>query len=73
MVEIYSLLFSIIASISIFLYSFMYILRNIYYYFENPYLRRLINKLLPFFSKYNIFFLILALFSSVFHILGILC
>ena len=73
MVEIYSLLFSIIASISIFLYSFMYILRNIYYYFENPYLRMFINKLLTFFSKYNIFFLILALFSSVFHILGILC
>ena len=35
MVKIYSLLFGIIASESISLYSFMYILRNIYYYFEN--------------------------------------
>ena len=34
MVKIYSLLFGIIASVSISLYSFMYILRNIYYYFE---------------------------------------
>ena len=53
MVKIYSLLFGIIASVSISLYSFMYILRNIYYYFKNKSLRRFINKLLPFFSKYN--------------------
>ena len=43
MVKIYSLLFGIIASVSISLYSFMYILRNIYYYFENKSLRRFIN------------------------------
>lgn len=51
MVKIYSLLFGIIASVSISLYSFMYILRNIYYYFENKSLRRFINKLLPFFQN----------------------
>ena len=71
MVKIYSLLFGIIASVSISLYSFMYILRNIYYYFENKSLRRFINKLLPFFSKYNYLLLVLALVSSILHILGI--
>ena len=71
MVKIYSLLFGIIASVSISLYSFMYILRNIYYYFENKSLRRFINKLLPFFSKYNSLLLVLALVSSILHILGI--
>ena len=67
MVKIYSLLFGIIASVSISLY----ILRNIYYYFENKSLRRFINKLLPFFSKYNSLLLVLALVSSILHILGI--
>ena len=71
MVKIYSLLFGIIASVSISLYSFMYILRNIYYYFENKSLRMIINKLLPFFSKYNSLLLVLALVSSILHILGI--
>ena len=71
MVKIYSLLFGIIASVSISLYSFMYILRNIYYYFENKSLRRFINKLLTFFSKYNSLLLVLALVSSILHILGI--
>lgn len=70
MVKIYSLLFGIIASVSISLYSFMYILRNIYY-FKNKSLRRFINKLLPFFSKYNSLLLVLALVSSILHILGI--
>ena len=51
MVKIYSLLFGIIASVSISLYSFMYILRNI--------------------SKYNSLLLVLALVSSILHILGI--
>lgn len=71
MVKIYGLLFGIIASVSISLYSFMYILRNIYYYFENRSLRKFVNKLLPFFSKYNSLLLILALISSLLHILGI--
>lgn len=71
MVKIYSLLFGIIASVSISLYSFMYILRNIYYYFENKSLRRFVNKLLPFFSKYNSLLLVLALLSSLLHILGV--
>lgn len=71
MVKIYSLLFGIIASASICLYSFMYILRDIYYYFENKSLRRFVNKLLPFFSKYNFLLLVLALISSLFHILGV--
>ena len=71
MVKIYSLLFGIIASVSISLYSFMYMLRNIYYYFENRSLRRFINKLLPFFSKYNSLLLMLALISSLLHILGV--
>ena len=62
MVKIYSLLFGIIASVSISLYSFMYILRNIYYYFENKSLRRFINKLLPFFLKIQ-FFIISVSFS----------
>ena len=44
---------------------------NIYYYFENKSLRRFINKLLPFFSKYNSLLLVLALVSSILHILGI--
>ena len=42
-----------------------------YYYFENKSLRRFINKLLPFFSKYNSLLLVLALVSSILHILGI--
>ena len=67
MVKIYSLLFGIIASVSISLYSFMYILRNIYYYFENKSFRKFINKLLPIFSKYNLLLLILALIFSLLH------
>ncbi len=69
MIKIYSLLFGIIASASICLYSFMYILRDIYYYFKNKSLRKFINKLLPFFSKYNSLLLVLALISSLSHIL----
>lgn len=69
MVKIYGLLFGIIASVFIFLYSFMYILRNIYYHFENKHLRIFINKILPLFSKYNSSLLVLALVSSLFHIL----
>lgn len=71
MVKIYSLLFGIVASVSISIYSFMYILRNIYYYFENKYKKKFINKLLPFFSKYNILLLILALVSSLLHLVCI--
>lgn len=71
MIKIYSLLFGIIASLSIFLYVFMYVLRNIYYYVRNNALRRFINKLLPFFSTYNSLFLILALICSLLHIIGI--
>lgn len=71
MIKIYSLLFGIIASVSICLYSFMYILRHIYYYFENKSLRKFVNKILPFFSKYNSLLLVLALASSLLHILGL--
>lgn len=71
MVKIYSLLFGIVGSVSIFLYSFMYILRNIYYYSENTSLKKFINKLLPFFSKYNILLLMFALVSSLLHIVCI--
>lgn len=71
MIKIYSLLFGIIASVSICLYSFMYILRHIYYCFENKSLRKFINKILPFFSRYNSLLLILALVSSILHILGL--
>ena len=72
MVEVYSLLFSIIGLISIFLYSLMYILRYVYYYFENKTLRRFINRLLPYFSRNNMLFLILALSSFLLHIFGII-
>jgi len=70
MVKNYSLLFGIIASLSIFLYSFMYILTNIYYYFKNKSLRKFINKLLPFFSKYNSLLLVISLICSLLHIFG---
>ena len=53
MVEVYSLLFGMIGLISIVLYSLMYILRYVYYYFENKTLRRFINRLLPYFSRNN--------------------
>jgi len=72
MIKMYSLLFAFIASICIVLYSFMYVLTNIYYYFKNKYIRKFINKLLPYFSKYNHFLLIIALISSIIHILGVI-
>lgn len=71
MIKNYSLLFGIVASIFICLYLSMYILRNIYYYFENKSFRKFINKLLPIFSKYNLLLLILALISSLLHIIFI--
>jgi len=72
MIKMYSLLFAFIASICIILYSFMYVLINIYYYFKNKYIRKFINKLLPYFSKYNHLLLIIALISSIIHILGVI-
>ena len=72
MIKMYSLLFAFIASICIVLYSFMYVLTNIYYYFKNKYIRKFINKLLPYFSKYNHLLLIIALISSIIHILGVI-
>ena len=72
MIKMYSLLFAFISSICIILYSFKYILTNIYYYFKNKYLRKFINKLLPYFSKYNHLLLIIALISSIIHILDVI-
>ena len=71
MIKNYSLLFGIVASIFICLYLSMYILRNIYYYFENKPFRKFINKLLPIFSKYNLLLLILALIFSLLHVIFI--
>ncbi len=71
MIKNYSLLFGIVASIFICLYLSMYILRNIYYYFENKSFRKFINKLLPIFSKYNLLLLILALIFSLLHVIFI--
>lgn len=72
MIKMYSLLFAFISSICIVFYSFKYILTNIYYYFKSKYIRKFINKILPFFSKYNHLLLIIALISSILHILGII-
>ena len=55
MIKNYSLLFGIVASIFICLYLSMYILRNIYYYFENKSFRKFINKLLTYILKIQSF------------------
>ena len=68
MFENYGLLFGIIASGFISLYLIMYIIRNIYYSFENKTLRVFINKLLPILSKYNSLFLILGFISTLLHV-----
>ena len=68
MFENYGLLFGIIASGFISRYLLMYILRNIYYSFENKTLRVFINKLLPILSKYNSLFLILGFISTLLHV-----
>ena len=43
------------------LYSLLYILRDIYIATQNFQIKKYINKVLPFLTKYNIFFLIITL------------
>lgn len=43
-----------------FLYCFLYILRDCYFKTQNFQMKKYINKALPFFTKYNRFFLILT-------------
>ncbi len=43
------------------LYSLLYILRDIYFATQNFQIKKYINKVLPFLTKYNIFFLIITL------------
>ena len=42
------------------LYSLLYILRDIYFATQNFQIKKYINKVLPFLTKYNIFFLIIT-------------
>ncbi len=54
------ILFILISLLSFF-YCLLYILRDLYYTTENFQMKKYINKLLPFFTKYNIYFLLLIL------------
>ncbi len=48
-----------------FLYSLLYILRDCYFATQNFQMKKYINKILPFFTKYNGFFLIFTLLFLV--------
>ena len=48
------------------LYCFLYILRDIYFSIENFQMKKYINKILPFFTKYNVFFLVFTFIILVF-------
>lgn len=43
-----------------FLYCLLYILRDLYFTTQNFQMKKYINKALPFFTKYNVFFLIIT-------------
>ena len=50
----------LLIGISSFFYCLLYILRDIYYATENFRMKKYINQILPFLTKYNVFFLALA-------------
>lgn len=50
----------LLIGISSFLYSLLYVFRDIYYATENFRMKKCVNKILPFLTKYNTFFLILT-------------
>lgn len=63
---------SIILFLLSFMYCFQYMLRDIYYKSKNFHLKKNINKILPFFTKYNGVFLIFTFIISIlFFILNI--
>ncbi len=59
--------FGIIATISIVLYTLKYILNDVYAFIKNNSIKAKINNLLPFLSKYNNLFILIALLFSSFH------
>lgn len=68
MIKNIGILSGFISSLFIFLYAFMYILRDFYSTTTNSSLRKYINNILPLFSKYNLIFLLIILICSLIHI-----
>lgn len=67
MLENYKILFGIIAAISVVLYSAKYILNDVYSFLKTNSAKSKINNLLPFFSKFNTFFILVAFVFSSLH------
>lgn len=53
------------------LYSLLYILRDFYFSTQNFQMKKYINKVLPFFTKYNGFFLIAAFIFLIFNLYNV--
>lgn len=60
-VKVVSFIFVLLLS---FFYCLLYLLRDLYYTTENFQIKKFINRLLPFFTKYNVLFLICAFIVS---------
>ena len=61
----FRILLFILISVLSFFYCLLYILRDLYYATGNFQMKKYINRLLPFFTKYNIYFLLLTLISLI--------
>lgn len=68
MIKDLSITSGIIASVFILLYSFLFILRDLYLLCKNNNIKKFINRILPFFTKYNPIFLLLSVLFSLYHI-----
>lgn len=53
------------------LYCLLYILRDFYFLTQNFQMKKYINKVLPFFTKYNGFFLIVAFIFLIFNLYNV--
>ncbi|RDY24718.1 hypothetical protein CHF27_000530 [Romboutsia maritimum] len=71
MIKNIGILSGIISSMFILLYTFLYVLRDLYSICNNKKLKLIINKSLPIFTKYNTSFLLIATLSALFHIASI--
>ncbi|MGL4797020.1 MAG: hypothetical protein ACRC1Y_03225 [Paraclostridium sp.] len=67
MLENYKILFGIIAAISVVLYSAKYILNDVYSFLKTNSAKARVNDLLPFFSKFNTIFILVAFVFSSLH------
>lgn len=58
----------IVTSIFIFLYVLLYAMRDLYISTRNITVRKYINQVLPFLTKYNSFFIFIALLFAIIHV-----